>query len=129
GGRQGVRPRRGDRSQVAGDRPRHRVEGLRRARRERRRAPEGGAEVARVNNRRGGLAGARAAAVDAALDVATDAEVAPVGTASAPGSADGIDPATPPLLLPLVRARVLANRVMVAFGMVALLAASLVLTS
>jgi TRAP-type C4-dicarboxylate transport system permease small subunit len=82
-----------------------------------------------VNNRPGGLAGARAAAVDAALDVATDAEVAPVGTASAPGRAGGIDPATPRLLLPIARALVLANRVMVGFGMVALLAASLVLTS
>jgi TRAP-type C4-dicarboxylate transport system permease small subunit len=82
-----------------------------------------------VNNRPGGLAGAGAAAVDAALDVATDAEVAPVGTASAPGRAGGIDPATPRLLLPIARALVLANRVMVGFGMVALLAASLVLTS
>jgi TRAP-type C4-dicarboxylate transport system permease small subunit len=40
-----------------------------------------------------------------------------------------IDPATPRLLLPLARGLALANRAMVGFGMLALLAASLVLTS
>ena len=40
-----------------------------------------------------------------------------------------IDPATPRILLPLARALALANRVVVGFGMLALLAASLVLTS
>ena len=39
------------------------------------------------------------------------------------------DPATPRLLVPLARALALANRVMVGFGMIALLGASLVLTS
>jgi len=47
------------------------------------------------------------------------------GDAGAPA----IDPATPRALLPLARALALANRVLVAFGMLALLAASLVLTS
>ena len=74
-------------------------------------------------------ADARAAAADAARDVAADAEVAPAGTAAAPVDADGIDAATPRALLPLARALALANRVMVGFGMVALLAASIVLTS
>ena len=45
------------------------------------------------------------------------------------GAAPGVDPHTPRALLPLARALAGANRVMVAFGMVALLAASLVLTS
>ena len=45
------------------------------------------------------------------------------------GARSGIDPATPRALLPLARLLALANRAMVAFGMVALLAASLVLTS
>jgi len=40
-----------------------------------------------------------------------------------------IDPATPRALLPLARALALANRAMVAIGMLALLAASVVLTS
>jgi len=71
--------------------------------------------------------GARAAAADAALDVATDAEVGPAGTAAA--ATLGIDPATPRPLLPLARALALANRWMVAIGMLALLAASIVLTS
>jgi hypothetical protein len=79
-----------------------------------------------VKERPGGLAGARAAAADAALDVATDAEVAPAGTATA--GSDGVDPATPRALLPLARALALANRALVAFGLVALLAASIVLT-
>jgi len=79
-----------------------------------------------VNDHPGAAASARAAAADAALDVATDAEVAPFGTA--PGS-HGIDPATPRALLPIARALALANRVMVALGMAALLAASIVLTS
>ena len=41
----------------------------------------------------------------------------------------GVDPATPRALVPLARGLAFANRCMVAFGMVALLAASLVLTS
>ena len=45
------------------------------------------------------------------------------------GATPGIDPATPRALLPLARALAMANRVMVGFGMLALLAASLVLTS
>jgi TRAP-type C4-dicarboxylate transport system permease small subunit len=75
----------------------------------------------------GGAASARAAAADAAFDVAVDAEVAPAGTASA--ATVGIDPATPRALLPLARGLALANRAMVAIGMLALLAASIVLTS
>ena len=65
---------------------------------------------------------------------AADALLA-AGAASLPpasgnaGMATGIDPATPRALLPLARALALVNRVMVGFGMVALLAASLVLTS
>ncbi len=70
---------------------------------------------------------ARAAAADAALDVAADAEVAPAGTASP--FALGIDPATPRVLVPLARLLARINRVMVSIGMLALLAASLVLTS
>ena len=70
---------------------------------------------------------ARAAAADAALDVAADAEVGPAGTAAA--FALGIDPATPRSLLPLARALAQVNRVMTAIGMLALLAASIVLTS
>jgi TRAP-type C4-dicarboxylate transport system permease small subunit len=45
------------------------------------------------------------------------------------GSAAGIDPATPRALLPLARALAGVNRVVVVVGMLALLAASLVLTS
>ncbi len=45
------------------------------------------------------------------------------------GATPGIDSATPIGLMPLARAVALANRVMVGFGMLALLAASLVLTS
>jgi TRAP-type C4-dicarboxylate transport system permease small subunit len=45
------------------------------------------------------------------------------------GATPGVDSATPRALLPLARALAAANRVMVGFGMVALLAASLVLTS
>jgi TRAP-type C4-dicarboxylate transport system permease small subunit len=41
----------------------------------------------------------------------------------------GVDPATPRALLPLAHALAYANRCMVAFGMLALLAASIVLTS
>jgi TRAP-type C4-dicarboxylate transport system permease small subunit len=48
---------------------------------------------------------------------------------SEPPGALGVDPATPRALLPLARGLALANRVMVGFGMLALLAASLVLTS
>jgi TRAP-type C4-dicarboxylate transport system permease small subunit len=75
----------------------------------------------------GGAGNARAAAADAALDVAADAEVGPAGTAST--FVLGIDPATPRALLPLARALALANHAMVAVGMLALLAASIVLTS
>ena len=80
-----------------------------------------------MNDRPGGAAGARAAAADAALDVATDAEIGPVGTATA--FVLGVDPATPRALLPLARALAAINRVMVAIGMLALLVASIVLTS
>ena len=71
--------------------------------------------------------GARAAAADAALDVATAAAAAPAGTAAA--AVLGIDPATPRALVPLARALARINQVMVAIGMLALLAASIVLTS
>jgi TRAP-type C4-dicarboxylate transport system permease small subunit len=56
------------------------------------------------------------------LDAATalPADIRPAGS---------IDPATPRVLLPLARALALVNRGMVAFGMLALIAASLVLTS
>ena len=80
-----------------------------------------------MSDRPRGALSARAAAADAALDVAADAEVAPVGTALP--FALGIDPATPRVLLPLARVLAQVNRVMVAIGMLALLAASLVLTS
>ena len=49
--------------------------------------------------------------------------------AAAEGMAAGIEPGTPRLLLPLARALALANRGVVAFGMLALVAAALVLTS
>ena len=49
--------------------------------------------------------------------------------AAAQGTAVAIDPATPRFLQPLARALALANRAMVGLGMLALLAASLVLTS
>jgi TRAP-type C4-dicarboxylate transport system permease small subunit len=76
----------------------------------------------------------RPAASGAAADVLADAAVAPIGTASPADAAElraivGIDPATPRVLLPLARALAFANRCTVAFGMIALLAASLVLTS
>ena len=63
-----------------------------------------------------------------------DAALLAGGASLLPESADagatpGIDPATPRALLPLARALAAANRVMVGFGMLALLAASLVLTS
>jgi TRAP-type C4-dicarboxylate transport system permease small subunit len=45
------------------------------------------------------------------------------------GATPGVDPATPRALMPLARLLAGANRVMVGFGMLALLAASLVLTS
>ena len=63
---------------------------------------------------------------DAAL-LASGASLPP--EAAATGARTGIDPATPRALLPLARALAAANRVMVGFGMLALLAASLVLTS
>lgn len=75
--------------------------------------------------------GARAApphrAADAAL-LASGASLPPAAGDDAGGDPH-IDPATPRGLLPLARALALANRAMVAIGMVALLAASLVLTS
>ena len=64
-----------------------------------------------------------------------DAALMASGAASLPpasgdaGLAAGIDPATPRWLMPLARLLARANRVMVGFGMLALLAASLVLTS
>jgi TRAP-type C4-dicarboxylate transport system permease small subunit len=67
--------------------------------------------------------------------VPADAALLAAGAASLPpssataGTATGIDPATPRALLPLAHALALANRAMVGFGMLALLAASLVLTS
>ena len=65
---------------------------------------------------------------------AADAALLASGASLLPASADEgtdphIDPATPRALLPLARALALANRVMVAIGMLALLAASVVLTS
>ena len=56
----------------------------------------------------------------------------PVGLAAAPAGAvlhQHIDPATPRWLLPLARALVLVNRGVMLLGMVALLAAALILTS
>jgi len=55
----------------------------------------------------------------------------PVGLAAAPEPrpASEVDPATPSMLMPLAMLLVRVNHVMVAFGMVALLAASAVLTS
>jgi TRAP-type C4-dicarboxylate transport system permease small subunit len=63
-----------------------------------------------------------------------DAALLAGGASLLPESADagatpGIDAATPRALLPLARALAAANRVTVGFGMLALLAASLVLTS
>jgi TRAP-type C4-dicarboxylate transport system permease small subunit len=66
------------------------------------------------------------AGTDAAL-LAGGASLPPESAAT--GATPGVDPATPRALLPLARALAAANRVMVGFGMVALLAASLVLTS
>ena len=63
---------------------------------------------------------------DAAL-LASGASLPPESAET--GARTGIDPATPRALLPLARALAAANRVMVGFGMLALLAASLVLTS
>ena len=63
---------------------------------------------------------------DAAL-LASGASLPPESAET--GARTGIDPATPRALLPLARALAMANRVMVGFGMLALLAASLVLTS
>ena len=66
------------------------------------------------------------ASADAAL-LAGGASLLPASAAT--GAAPGIDPDTPRALLPLARLLALANRAMVGFGMLALLAASLVLTS
>ena len=72
GRRQGLRPRRRDGAQVAGDRPRHRLEGLRRARRDLGRAAEGGAEAA-VSDARARGAGAAASAAPASPAAPGDA--------------------------------------------------------
>jgi TRAP-type C4-dicarboxylate transport system permease small subunit len=53
----------------------------------------------------------------------------PPAAAAAAAATTGIDAATPRLLVPLARALAMVNRALVGFGMVALLAASLVLTS
>ena len=66
------------------------------------------------------------AGADAAL-LASGASLPPESAET--GATPGIDPETPRALLPLARALAAANRVMVGFGMVALLAASFVLTS
>ena len=66
------------------------------------------------------------AGADAAL-LASGASLPPESAES--GATPGIDPETPRALVPLARALAAANRVMVGFGMVALLAASFVLTS
>ena len=63
---------------------------------------------------------------DAAL-LASGASLLPQSAET--GATPGIDPATPRALLPLARVLAAANRVMVGFGMLALLAASVVLTS
>jgi len=63
---------------------------------------------------------------DAAL-LASGASLLPQSAET--GATPGIDPMTPRALMPLARALAAANRVMVGFGMLALLAASLVLTS
>jgi TRAP-type C4-dicarboxylate transport system permease small subunit len=75
--------------------------------------------------------------VSDAVDAAEDAPaLTPVGGADASGlepaaarDPHAVDPDTPRLLLPLARALALANRAMVALGMLALVAASVVLTS
>lgn len=75
--------------------------------------------------------GARAApphrAADAAL-VASGASMPPAADEDDRGDPH-IDPATPRVLMPVARALALVNRAMVAIGMLALLAASIVLTS
>ena len=75
---------------------------------------------------RGGAGLPRGAGADAAL-LAGGASLLPESAET--GATPGVDAATPRALLPLARALALANRVMVGFGMLALLAASLVLTS
>jgi TRAP-type C4-dicarboxylate transport system permease small subunit len=68
----------------------------------------------------------RRAAVDAAVDAAEDAAgLTPVASVDA----HAIDPDIPRLLMPLARVLGALNRAMVALGMLALVAASLVLTS
>jgi TRAP-type C4-dicarboxylate transport system permease small subunit len=77
-------------------------------------------------------AGPRAAAPPprAAADAALLASGASLPPAAGNDAGDPhIDPATPRALLPVARALALANRAMVAIGMLALLAASIVLTS
>lgn len=56
----------------------------------------------------------------------------PVGLAAAPSGAglhQHVDPATPRVLLPLARALIVVNRVMMVLGMIALLASALILSS
>ncbi|MEO8310847.1 MAG: TRAP transporter small permease [Caldimonas sp.] len=64
---------------------------------------------------------------DAALMAAGAASLPPASGDAGLGA--GIDPATPRWLMPLARLLAGANRLMVGFGMLALMAASLVLTS
>ena len=77
-----------------------------------------------MSGRRGDT-GAPAGTLDA--DLLTGAASLP--PTSAEMAVSTIDPATPRMLLPLARALAFANRCTVAFGMLALLGASLVLTS
>jgi TRAP-type C4-dicarboxylate transport system permease small subunit len=69
----------------------------------------------------------RPEAIAAASGLAGAASLPPLSGQAGAGAA--IDPATPRWLLPLARAIALANRAMIGFGMLALLGASLVLTS
>src|SRR5205085_10639977 len=105
-------------------RTRHGMEGLRRARRDVGRAAEGGAEADRVNEGQRAAAAPPHGAADAAL-LASAASLPPAARADDAGDPH-IDPATPRALLPLARLLALANRAMVAIGMLALLAASIV---
>ena len=70
-----------------------------------------------------------AAAPAGGMDAALLAGAASLPPTSAEMATSPIDPATPRVLLPLARLLAVANRCTVAFGMLALLGASLVLTS
>ena len=64
--------------------------------------------------------------------MSVDLPQVPVGLAAAPAGAglhQHIDPATPRWLLPLARALIVVNRAVMVLGMIALLAAALILTS